>query len=196
MPIEEENLKVKKPFIYSYSGQKLGPDWDAPCIEDIAVSLGRLARFAGHSVRFWPVLLHSMTVCDLVMEEAKGCALLHDGSEAVFNDIPTPHKSQENKKAEGIVLDKIFKAHLSESHYSTYKTNPDIWKMVKIADTEAFLGEVYVLGTQALRSLYTERSRKAEKIVRKYLRKYQTDDYLQPSGLAVSDFIRKVKDYQ
>lgn len=196
MPIEEENLKVKKPFIFSYSGQKLGPDWPAISIEDMAISLGRITRFAGHGTRFWPVLLHSLTVSDLVFDEAKGCAILHDSSESLISDLPTPFKTKELKKLEAALLDQILKAHLSEEKYHQYKTIPEIWQAVKIADTEAFLGEIHVLGTKALRNMYPDRSPIAEKYVRRYLRKYSVDDYLRPDGLAVLDFIRRVKDYQ
>ena len=196
MPIEEENLKVKKPFIYSYSGQKLGPDWDATCIAAIAISLGRITRFAGHGARFWPVLLHSMTVADLVCEEAKGIALLHDSVEILVSDVPTPFKPQAIKDIESVVLEKIFQAHFSDQHYHNYQTVPELWSLVKAADTEAFIGEIYVIGTKALRTLYTDRSPRAERIVRKYLRKYKFEDYLNSDGVAVLDFIRKVKDYQ
>jgi 5'-deoxynucleotidase YfbR-like HD superfamily hydrolase len=196
MPIEEESLIKKKPFIFSHSGQKIGPDFPAISIEDIAVSLGRIARFAGHTQRFWSVLQHSFVVADLLPEEARGCGLLHDGSEAILSDIPTPFKNSGMKKLEAKLLQGIMAAHLSSERYKAWKTNPDIWKLVKIADTEAFLGEIYCVGTKALRDLYTERCPRAEKLVRKYLRKYEVEDYLRPDGLAILDFIRKAKDYQ
>jgi len=196
MPISEEGLHHPKPFIFSHSGQKIGPGYQAPSVEDIAVSLGRICRFAGHGLKFWSVLLHSFVVQDLVCEEAKGIAILHDASETVFSDIPTPFKEDKTRLMEADLLNTIFREHLSNKHYKSYHLNPDIWKMVKIADTEAFLGEVGVIGTKALRSLYPERSVKAEKLVRKYLKKYSVLDTVSNEGIAVIDFIRRVKDYQ
>lgn len=196
MPIDEEDTINKNPYIFSHSGQKIGPGFTPISIEDMAVSLGRICRFAGHGIKFWPVLLHSMVVQDLVAEEAKGVALLHDGSEALISDVPTPFKNKLLKEFEKDILEDIFIHHLSDGHYEEWRSNPDIWKMVKIADTEAFLGEVYVVGTKALRSVYLDRSLKAEKLVRKYLKKYSIEDYLRPDGLAVIDFIRRAKDYQ
>lgn len=196
MPIDEESIVNKNPFIFSHSGQQIGPGFPALSIEDMAISLGRICRFAGHGLKFWPVLLHSMVVQDLVCEEAKGVALLHDGAEALFSDVPTPFKNKPLKEMENTILENIFFQHLSEKDYTAWLNNPDIWKMIKIADTEAFVGEIYVVGTKALRSIYTERSPKAEKLVRKYLKKYSIDDYLRPDGLAVIDFIRRAKDYQ
>lgn len=196
MPIAEESLIKKKPFIFSHSGQKIGPDYPAISVEDIAVSLGRTTRFAGHTQRFWPVLLHSFVVADLVSEDVKGCALLHDAAESYLGDVPTPYKNKEMQWLEKKLLKNILQTHLAEVYYKAWKNNPDVWKLVKVADTEAFLGEINVLGTKALRDLYKDRSPKAEKLVRKYLKKYKTADYLRPDGLAVLDYVRRVKDYQ
>lgn len=164
MPIAEEAIVKKKPFIFSYSGQKIGPDFPAISVEDIAVSLGRIARFAGHTSRFWPVLLHSFVVADLLPQEAKGCALLHDSVESLTSDVPTPFKNKQMKQLEAKLLNSILQTHLAKEHYKVWKNNPRIWKLVKIADTEAFLGEIYCLGTKALRDLYKERSYVAEKL--------------------------------
>lgn len=184
------------PFIFSHSGQKIGPSYPAITIEDMAVSLGRVTRFAGHGLRFWPVLIHSMIVADLVQDDIKAVALLHDASEALISDVPTPFKNKELKKVEAKILDKIFHEHLSPGLYKEWKTNPQVWKAVKIADSEAFAGEVFVVGTKALRDLYPDRCIYAEKLVRKYVKRYKVEDCISSEGLAVSDFIRKVKDAQ
>jgi hypothetical protein len=189
-------MQTDSPFIFSHSGQVIGPDYPAVSIEDMAVSLGRICRFAGHGLKFWPVLLHSFVVQDLVPEEAKGVALLHDGSESLVSDVPTPFKNAAFKEIENKILNNIFWQHLSGDQYRVWNTNPHIWKMVKIADGEAFDGEVWTVGTKALRGMYVERSPQAEKLVRKYLKKYSVDDCVRPDGLAVIDFIRRAKDYQ
>lgn len=184
---------MSNPFIYTHSGQKVGPGYEAPSVEDIAVSLGRICRFAGHGLRYWPVLLHSMIVADLSPMEFRGLALLHDGAEAMISDIPTPFKSNEMKELENELLDTILFQHLSRQSYISYSTKPNDWKIVKLADEEAFLGEVWCVGTKALRELYPDRCPEAEKLVRKYLRKYKIEDYLNSEGTAIIDFIRRVK---
>jgi hypothetical protein len=183
---------VNNPFIHTHSGQKVGPGYESPSVEDIAVSLGRICRFAGHGLRYWPVLLHSMIVADLCPVEYRGLALLHDGAEAMISDIPTPFKSNEMKELEKKLLNSILLQHLTPESYSSFKTKSDDWKIIKLADEEAFLGEVWCVGTKALRDLYPDRCPQAEKLVRKYLRKYKVDDYLNSEGTAIIDFIRRV----
>lgn len=196
MPIEAEDLKSKHPFILSRSGKRIGPGYPPPPIEDIAISLGRITRFAGHGLRFHSVLVHSMITAELVPEEARAVALLHDSSEICFSDIPSPFKNQHFKDQEARLLNEILAEHLSLDNYNNYVNNPDIWKLVKIADNEAFIGEIGIIGTAALRNLYKERSPHAEKIVRKYIKKYSFKDCLSSEGAAVIDFIGKVKKYQ
>lgn len=196
MPISDEELRLIKPFTFSYSGHKIGPDWPAPPLEDIAISLGRITRFAGHGARFYSVLIHSMVTADLVSKEVKPLCLLHDSSEIIYSDVPSPHKPTAIKNGEKKVLNTIFSTYLSPELYKKHKSDDSLWKLVKIADSEAFLGEVHVLGNRAMRDMYSERSKKAEKLVRKYLNKYKDEDCLRPDGLAVLDFIHRVKDAQ
>lgn len=62
-------------------------------IIDIATALSRQCRFAGHGAYPWSVAAHSLQVMDLVPEEFKPWALLHDASEAYLVDIPRPLKN-------------------------------------------------------------------------------------------------------
>lgn len=191
MPLNEEGSFNPDPFIFSHSGQKIGPAYDAPSLEDIAISLGRICRFAGHGLRFWSVLQHSFVVADLLEKEYQAIGLLHDASESLISDIPTPLKSPDMRDLEARILHKIFHHHLG-----IFQMNPNVWKKVKVADSEAFAGECWVVGTAALRDLYTDRSKTAEKLVRKYLKKYPIEDCVSSEGNAVIDFVRKVKSYQ
>lgn len=175
-------------FIFSHSGAKLGLGYPASSIEDIAVSLGRICRFAGHCTRFWSVLQHSMIVADLCQPKDKPAAYLHDSCEIMLGDIPTPFKLPEMKTLENKLLASIFEEHLTQEQIDDFHAGG--YARIKAADQEAFVGEVYVVGNQALRSIVPERSKKAEKLVRKYL-KYSFDDLLRPDGNAVLDFIRK-----
>ena len=60
---------------------------------DIAHSLANLCRFNGHSDRFYSVAQHSCMVADLVPEEHRLTALLHDATEAYIGDITRPLKA-------------------------------------------------------------------------------------------------------
>lgn len=62
------------------------------CIEDIAHALANLPRFGGHLPRWYSVGMHVLNVMDIVKEEHKFDALMHDASEAYLLDLPKPIK--------------------------------------------------------------------------------------------------------
>lgn len=70
----------------------LNPDPAQITIEDIANNLSKLCRFNGQLKGFFSVAQHSLHVAELVPNELKLQALLHDASEAYICDIPTPFK--------------------------------------------------------------------------------------------------------
>lgn len=59
---------------------------------DIAHALGQICRFGGHTSKFYSVAQHSCIVADLVPEEHKLAALLHDATEAYCGDVVQPLK--------------------------------------------------------------------------------------------------------
>lgn len=80
-------------------------------ITDIAWSLSRISRFAGHTVTEVPynVAQHSVFVADMILQDTgdKICALgglLHDAAECYIGDIPSPIKKIPEMKA---VIDPI-----------------------------------------------------------------------------------------
>lgn len=65
-------------------------------IEDIAHALGNVPRFGGHLPIFYSVAQHSLLVHDLVKDLEKPVrlqALMHDASEALLGDMPSPIKA-------------------------------------------------------------------------------------------------------
>lgn len=69
------------------------PDPGSIRIEDIALALSRICRFAGHTLRFYSVAEHCVMVSRLVPQEAALPALLHDASEAYLGDVTRPLKA-------------------------------------------------------------------------------------------------------
>ena len=68
------------------------PDPEQITIEDIAAGLSNVCRFNGQLVRWYSVAEHSIHVAELVPNEYKLAALLHDATEAYICDVPTPLK--------------------------------------------------------------------------------------------------------
>ncbi len=84
-------------FISTFSGKKfhyLDPQPDEIDIVDIAHQLSLTCRFAGACREFYSVAQHSYLMTNLVPEEYKMHALLHDASEAYLPDLPRPMKAE------------------------------------------------------------------------------------------------------
>jgi len=82
-------------WIETFTGKKIDPlnfKKEDICMEDIAHSLSMLCRFNGHCKYFYSVAEHSVRVSQLVPDELKPAALLHDSSEAYLSDMPEPTK--------------------------------------------------------------------------------------------------------
>lgn len=70
----------------------LNPDPAMMDIETIAGPLSRLCRFSGQIREFYSVAQHSVLVSDMVPEEHRFTALMHDATEAFCADMPKPIK--------------------------------------------------------------------------------------------------------
>jgi 5'-deoxynucleotidase YfbR-like HD superfamily hydrolase len=71
-------------------------EWFEPDINEIAVSLSRLARFNGHTtLGYFPysVAQHSVMVSHMVPQHLALAGLLHDSTEAYLGDFATPLKN-------------------------------------------------------------------------------------------------------
>lgn len=82
-------------WILSYTGQKLyplDPKMEDIRLLDIAHSLSRICRFNGHAENFYSVAEHSVRVSYLCPQEDQLSGLLHDSSEYLLCDLPSPLK--------------------------------------------------------------------------------------------------------
>src|SRR5687768_10005799 len=70
----------------------IDPKPDQITIEDIAAGLSKVCRFNGQIKDWYCVAEHSAHVAELVPNQLKLIALLHDASEAYLCDVPTPLK--------------------------------------------------------------------------------------------------------
>lgn len=100
-------------WITTYTGKQfhfLAPQPDEICIEDIAHHLSLTCRFTGACKEHYSVAEHSIRVAEIVPNEYKLHALLHDASEAYMPDLPRPEKAMlpEFKKMELVILKAIF----------------------------------------------------------------------------------------
>lgn len=68
------------------------PDAELIDPRDIAHALANICRFNGHTHAFYSVAQHSCIVADLVPDEHKLAALLHDATEAYIGDMVRPLK--------------------------------------------------------------------------------------------------------
>ena len=82
------------PYLLTGSGgiDLAKPDPDQITVADIALSLGREGRYAGHTEEHFSVAQHSMLVAMLVPSSLRLDALLHDATEAYLKDLPRPVK--------------------------------------------------------------------------------------------------------
>ena len=83
-------------YISTYLGNRfypLEPRIDKVEIEDIAHGLAFQCRFNGQTCDFYSVAQHSLIVVDLVPDELKLAALLHDAAEAYLGDLVKPLKA-------------------------------------------------------------------------------------------------------
>ena len=121
-------------WITTWSGKKfhfLDPQPEEIDIRDIAHALSLTCRFAGQCKTFYSVAEHSIKVAEIVPEEYRLHALLHDASEAYLPDIPRPMKAElpEFKKMEATILMAIwgkFKPDWNDGGLITYKAADNI----------------------------------------------------------------------
>ena len=109
-----ETYQVEDGWIELRSGTQFffkNPTPEMIHIEDIAYSLGKTARYAGHTTEFYSVAEHSVHIARYLRRRLVSTrktirtALLHDGTEYVLPDMPRPikHTLPQFKVYEGVV---------------------------------------------------------------------------------------------
>ena len=82
-------------YIQTYNGKLfslIDPQPEDVHIADIIESLSKQCRFVGHCKYFYSVAQHSVIVSNIVNEEERLAALMHDAVEAYIGDISKPLK--------------------------------------------------------------------------------------------------------
>lgn len=124
-------------FIETYSGKRIDffdPKPDQIDIEDIAIGLCRLPRFAGQTSQFYSVAQHSLNVARILPDKHKLQGLMHDAAEAFIGDLPTPFKR--NIPAFGELESRIWGAICAK-----YNIEPVLHPLVKVADATMLVSE-------------------------------------------------------
>lgn len=136
----------KKPFyIQTQSGETFDPasgEISEIRIEDIALGLSHMCRYAGQCKAFYSVAEHSVLVYRITCElwpndlEVQWAALLHDSTEAYVCDLPTQIKLlvPAYRKIEDGLAQKIYRRF-------GISTRPEVHRRVKIADLIALSTE-------------------------------------------------------
>jgi len=168
------------------------PDNDkCPAIEDVAVGLGRVPRFAGQTKRWWPVLLHSLIVYEMVADSTHSKhtrlrALWHDAHEAVTEDIPSTWKTTEIKVVQDGIDKRLWKM-LGLPEYLQWE-----YDLIHDADQIALHAEAFLVGPDNLAEYFGYVGRRpihlkyVKRIMKEYTSPVSTNG---PRARAVKKFI-------
>ena len=189
----------------TYTGRLVDPDGNTPpALLDIAVSLSRLPRFAGHAGSNWSVLDHTLYCDDLAATSINGdepslrvAVLLHDAHESITGDIPTPVKTPDMKALQDALDDLIFGAY----HPTGFR-----WpKTVGAVDRQALAAEAHRLLPHyydTIREHFGPFDSSADDMLKAYLGQpyarmgsscqYEFKPYLSPPVL---EYLRRLKRY-
>lgn len=172
----------------TFTSRQVTPDAGAPSLYDVAVGLARIPRWCGATKTFFTVLQHSMVVADLLPKKLEMHGLLHDAEESVTEDIPGPIKTDEIRRLQQRIRQRIYKelgiAPPSDAEHA----------VVKRADVRSAIAEAHTIapGAAAGRKEFQPRDLAAEKIVTFYAARYRYEDLLEHDGRAVGDWMKRV----
>lgn len=151
----------------TYGGERVTVQTGAPSIFSIGVSLGRIARFCGHTEHYYTVLAHSLTVAELLPPEFAIHGLLHDAQESLVSDVPTPMKTQVARNREAVLLRNIY-----ISNCLPWPITEEAQELVDEADHTALVAEAHILKHPGAEAQWgTEYDELAGELTKKHLRK-------------------------
>ncbi len=136
----------------TFTGRLVRPGGTAyPSLIDIAVSLSRQPRFAGHCRRWWSVLDHTLFCDELVKGAAPGnrparlVMLLHDAHEAITADVPSDCKGSQLKG-----LQHQLDSNIADAFFIHGAGGYRVWsETIKRIDRRALCAEAQVVGPPA-----------------------------------------------
>ena len=109
---------MSQSFILTHTKKKFSPEnpqLDQICLQDIAHALSFIGRFCGHTDHFYSVAQHSLLLAKRLQQDGYSnriqlIGLLHDASEAYFQDILSPLKKllPDYQEREGVLMDVIW----------------------------------------------------------------------------------------
>lgn len=144
-----------KNYITTYSGRKVSLTSGVPSLEDIAVHLSKITRFAGATRGWWTVLDHSLLMQELAAQDhhkpdVQLAMLLHDAHEAVFEDTPSPFKPKKLSKWQHELDVRIFDEYYPGG-WNKY-ANPAVYQYKQEYDRRAVLVEALLVGPAAFQT--------------------------------------------
>jgi hypothetical protein len=143
--IDDEGNLVKdgfNPRIFTRSGAIATVD-NPPPLMDAAVCLARIPRFCGNTRVFWPVLCHLINAANIAyrmgVNEVIAHLALHDYSETLLGDIPSPFKTKDTKLLEKQVISSVFKRYNLTENPTTWSTITFIDRICLVIEAEELL---------------------------------------------------------
>lgn len=129
-------------------GSKFYNENESPELSDIARGLARMVRFAGQTRDYYTVLLHTLTVADIIAPEFREYALLHDAPESIVSDVVTTWKTQAAKDREHELLELITVEYKRENPDSLIEWPWPQGAVDAVADADevALAAEAHALG--------------------------------------------------
>lgn len=135
--------------IYTATGRTVSAVAGVPSIVDVARSLSRQPRFAGHGAAGWNGAAHAIYVQALAVQDGhefnyplRLALLLHDAHEAMTGDVPTPYKNAGIRAVQDALDGRIMDAHLPGGHAAFVPLKPQI----KTYDIRALAAEAVTVG--------------------------------------------------
>lgn len=173
-----------------YQGERVGLDKGSPSLFSLGVSLGRQIRWCGHynDARYYSILCHSLACAEYVPIRAALDALLHDTSEALMADVPTPMKTKTHRRRE-----QILRANIYADLGLRWPVPDRVEEWVDEADDAMKGAEAYVLGHPGFEDFGYTLDPDAVKLVKKYVK---LGDHLLNPEKAGKLFEKRFKKYR